>query len=333
MNFNTFPKVELHLHLDGSLNLELLKKITNYDLSYLKDQAIATDSKNLKEYLKKFDFLNTFLQTKENLTTFTKQLVNDLINDHVLYAEIRFAPNKHTKEGLSLDEVVKAVLKGLNWPLKVNLILCMMREDKLEDNLKIIDLAYKYRHKGVCAIDLAGDEKNYPTKNYQKLFAYANNKKINYTIHAGEVGDLTSLKNALEFNPSRIGHGIAAINSKEIQQELKNKDILLEICPTSNVDTKIVKNYCDHPIKELHKNLKVSISTDNRTVSNITLTKEYEKLAQEIKKKKEDFLACNLAGLNKAFISKRKRSKLIKKYLKSYQNWEISQKLHSKFTK
>ena len=91
MNFNTFPKVELHLHLDGSLNLELLKKITNYDLSYLKDQAIATDSKNLKEYLKKFDFLNVFLQTKENLTVFTKQLVNDLINDHVLYAEIRFA--------------------------------------------------------------------------------------------------------------------------------------------------------------------------------------------------------------------------------------------------
>ena len=158
------PKVELHLHLDGSIPINLASKLSNFDRKKLEEVMIAPKKcKNLSEYLTKFDLPIQLMQTKENLTKIASNLVDELERENVIYAEIRFAPNFHTKKDLSLDEVVNSVLKGLsqNKKVKTNLILCMMRGTSVEENKKVIDLAEKYLNKGVCAIDLAGAEDGY----------------------------------------------------------------------------------------------------------------------------------------------------------------------------
>ena len=223
-------KVELHLHLDGSVALNIISDITKENIENLENKMIAKEKcENLSEYLTKFDTPIECMQTKENLTIITKELVNYLESQNVIYAEIRFAPMFHTKKCLSYEEVVEAVLEGLNSNKKVktNLILCMMRGMPKENNLKTIEVTHKYLNKGVCAIDLAGAEDKYPLIKYIELFKIIKEKNIPYTIHAGENGNYKEIDLAIKLGTKRIGHGIHAYESKELQDELKEKNILL----------------------------------------------------------------------------------------------------------
>ena len=313
MEIKNMPKVELHLHLDGSIRfktaLEILGNIK------CEDVMVSSDCHDLNEYLTKFDIPNKILQTKEALTRCAYELALDLKEENVIYAEIRFAPMKHLLKGLTKEEVVESVLKGLKKVnIKTNLILCLMRDDSFENNLKVITLALKYLNKGVCAIDLAGDEGLYPTSNYEELFKIAKDNNIPFTIHAGEARGAESIWQAISFGAKRIGHGIKCIRDKKLIKELKEKNILLEICPTSNVQTKAVTSYNVHPVYELYKEgLPISINTDNRTVSNITLTREYQKLLDNFPLKIEDLKEMNINAINHAFISKDEKEKLLKK--------------------
>ena len=268
-------KVELHLHLDGAVELTTISNITKEKIEDLKDKMIAPSKcENLSEYLTKFDKPIECMQTKENLTLIAKELVNYLESENVIYAEIRFAPMFHTKEGLSYDEVIDAVLEGFkNSKVKTNLILCMMRGMEKENNLKTIDAAYKYLKKGVGGIDLAGAEDKYPLSDYIDLFEIASEKNIPYTIHAGENGNYKEIDCAISLGAKRIGHGIHAYENEKTMKALIKNDILLEICSTSNVQTNSIDEYKNHPIYEFYKNgLKVCINTDNKTVSNVTLS-------------------------------------------------------------
>ena len=250
------PKVELHLHLDGAVSLELASIITGLNQDELKNKMIAPDKcANLSEYLTKFDFPGSLMQTKKNLTLISKDLVDRLAKQNVIYAEIRFAPTFHTKGGLTYEEIIEAVLKGLksNPNVKTNLILCMMRGFPKEDNLKTINIAKKYLNRGVCAIDLAGAEDKYPIDEYLNLFELAKQKGIPYTIHAGENGRANEVEKAINIGAKRIGHGIHSIESVEVLNLIKDKNILLEICPTSNVQTNSVNTYKEHPIKKLYE--------------------------------------------------------------------------------
>ena len=311
------PKVELHLHLDGSIPLELASSLSGLSLEEVKEKMIAPDKcENLSEYLTKFDFPISLMQSKENLTIITKELVNRLASQEVLYAEIRFAPMFHTKDGLTFEEIIDAVLLGLktNSKIKTNLILCMMRGMPRELNLKTIEVAYKYLSKGVCAIDLAGAEDKYPLENYLDLFAIAKQKKIPFTIHAGENGSAFEVKKAIEVGASRIGHGIHAIESQEVLKLEKEKNVLLEICPTSNVQTNAISNYQAHPIYQLYKlGIPLNINTDNATVSNISLTEEYLKVSNYFHFNLSDYKEMNLYAIEHSFLSKEEKKELIKK--------------------
>ena len=302
------PKVELHVHLDGSVRYETLKEFKNIT----KEDVMCSNCKNLEEYLTRFDLPIEIMQTKEVLTRVAKELVEDLKKDNVIYAEVRFAPILHTKN-LSLEEVVESVLEGLkDKDLKVNLILCMMRNSSFIENKKIIDLTFKYLNKGVVGIDLAGDEKNYKTKNFKDLFKIINDLKIPFTIHAGEGDGIDSILSAINFNTKRIGHGVRCIEDDKVINLIKEKNITLEICPTSNVDTNICE-YKNHPIKRLYdKGVLVTINTDNRTVSNITLSDEYEKLSKYFGFKIEDLKKMNINAIKASFLSNVEKEKLIK---------------------
>jgi len=309
-------KVELHIHLDGSVNLDTISKITNRSVEDLKKDMIAESKcENLSEYLTKFDLPIKCMQTKENLKLISKELVDYLEKENVVYTEIRFAPIFHTKEGLTLESVIESVLEGLrsNNNVKTNLILCMMRGMKDEDNLKIIKLASKYLGKGVCAIDLAGAEDKYPLKDYINLFDIIKEKNIPFIIHAGENGSYEEVKIATHLGAKRIGHGIHSYESSEFLNELKNKDVLLEICPTSNIQTNTIDEYKNHPIYKFYNmGIKVCINTDNKTVSNITLNEEYIKLYNTFNFSIDDFKNMNLNAIKYSFLSEEEKEMLIR---------------------
>jgi len=308
------PKVELHVHLDGSVNIELASKLLNKNINEVKKEMIAYNTQNLNEYLQKFELPLSIMQTKENLTKISEALALQLLSDNVIYAEIRFAPSFHTKEGLSYDEIITSVLEGLNKVKKVktNLILCLMRGSSEEDNSKTLDIAHKYLNNGVVGIDLAGAEGLYKNEEYSKLFEIAKEKNIPFTIHAGEASDYKSVASATNFGATRIGHGINAIQDEKLLQKIKDEKIILEICPTSNIQTKAVLVYNEHPIKKLYeKGIMVTVNTDNRTVSNISLNKEYEILNKVFNFNKDDFKIMNKNAIYGAFLNNEEKEKLL----------------------
>lgn len=311
-------KVELHVHLDGSLSIPFMKERIGHDIE---KEVVAVDCKTLKDYLKCFDLPISLLQEKENIENFSYQLTQQLKEDEVIYAEIRFCPLFHTNV-LTPDQVVEAVLKGLSKEPKVktNLILCMMRHFKEEQNEEVIELTRRWLGKGVVGIDLAGDEANYPTRDFQNLFLKIREYKIPFTIHAGEADSYQSVEDAIEFGAKRIGHGVRSVESVDTLKKIKEKKILLEVCPTSNVDTHLYSNIAEHPIKQLiQEGILVSINTDNRTVSNVTLKEEYEKLKKYCKITDQEILMCNLNAVEASFLKEEEKEQVKQEIIESCQ--------------
>lgn len=317
IDYNRLPKIELHVHLDGSVRLDTAADLLNRNVNEVKYEMVAKEKcEDLNDYLTKFELPSMVMQTTKNLERIAYELAVDMKNDGVLYAEVRFAPNKHTLEGLSLYDVVESVIMGLRRiDLKTNVILCMMRGDSLEANMKVIDVARHYLNNGVCAVDLAGAEAIYKTEDFKELFEYAREKSVPITIHAGEADGRESIKSAIDFEASRIGHGVKIITEEDLIKEVIDKNILLEICPTSNIQTRVVDSYKNHPIRKLYDmNVPISISTDNRTVSNTTLKKEYQHLENSLGFTMNDFIKINKMAIEHAFISEIEKKDLLNKF-------------------
>lgn len=315
-NLTNMPKVELHLHLDGSVRPQTIAELTNRNIDDIYNNVVAKEQcLDLNDYLTKFDLPNQVMQTKENLERISYELAHDLKKDGIIYAEVRFAPLKHIEKNLTKEEVIDSVLKGFNkvTDIDINIILCMMRNMTYEENKQIIDLALKYKNKKVVAIDLAGAESLYPTKDFENLFTLAKKNNIPYTIHAGEADGIESITSALNFETKRIGHGIRIIESQKLIDRIKNENVLLEICPTSNIQTNAIDKYENHPLKNLYtQNCLVSINTDNRTVSNTTLTKEYELMIKYQNFTLKDILKMNKMAINSSFANQETKNKIIK---------------------
>ncbi len=312
------PKIELHLHLDGSVRIETVYELLNKEIPLKDLKSKLTVSENcldLNEYLKAFEIPLKVMQIKENLERIAYELVCDLKKENVIYAEIRFAPALHLNKGLNQREVVEAVLKGIKKEnMKTNLILCCMRgKDNLDKNIETVKLAKEYINKGVCGIDLAGAEKIYPTKDFKEIFELAKKEEIPFTIHAGEADGVQSIETAINFGTKRVGHGIRCIESEKLVKKIIDEKITLEICPTSNVQTKATKDIAQNPIYILYKQgVKTTINTDNRTVSEVTLTNEYIKLIKTFNFTIDDIKQMNINAIEAAFISNKERKELEK---------------------
>ena len=307
-------KIELHLHLDGSVRINTACEILGIDYDTCYKAMTGKNLKSLDEYLTRFDYPIKVMQTYDNIKRVSYELAEDLIKDEVVYAEVRFAPIFHTSI-LSIDEVCKAVLDGFSMAkdkIKINLILCMMRHLNFNDNKKIIDLYLKHIDKRIVAIDLAGSEQLFPNELFTDLFEIIKKENIPFTIHSGEVNLVNNIKIALDNNFKRIGHGINIVKDNNLIEIAKKKNVLLEVCPTSNIDTFNVDSYNNHPIKKLYDmGLNISINTDNRTVSNITLNEEYSLLKRYFKFSDNDFKNININAMKHSFASNYTKKRII----------------------
>ena len=321
MMVNDIPKILLHLHLDGAIDIDdafkWVKedgiKISKKDL--LRELQVDEECHNLNDYLKKFDLPCKLLQTCERLEITSYHLFQKLAKLNVVYAEVRFAPLKHLEKGLTLDDVVISVINGFN---KANvesgimggIILSLMRGEEYEKNKKVVDVAKKYLGKGVVGIDLAGAEALYPTKDYVKLFSYAKTLEIPFTIHAGEAAGVESIKAALDIGAKRIGHGVKVIDDEALMERVIKENILLEVCVTSNYQTEAIKRR--HPIEKLYrKGVKISINTGNDTVSGIDINREHARILQETKMDIEDLIKCNTNSIPFIFADDKTKNKLL----------------------
>ena len=295
MDYKKYAIVDLHLHLDGSLSAEAILDVARREgielpANNVKDLnkflMVPENCQSLNEYLERFSLPNLVLQTKKGLEICTLDLLEKLAKDGLKYVEIRMAPQLSTDKGLSQEKVVKTLIKtckkGRKFHIFSNLILCMMRRnDTKEKNLETIEVAKKFLGKGVVAMDLAGAEGLFPNEMFEDEFNLIKENNIPLTIHAGEASGANSVKSALEFGAVRIGHGIHSIEDENVLEQLKNKNICLEVCPKSNLDTKTISKYDDLPLRQfIEKGIKVSINTDDMTVSNTTLKQEYETLVK-----------------------------------------------------
>ena len=304
------PKIELHMHLDGSIPIYALEKISGLSYDEIYSKAVSINDYKLADYLKKFDFINSFIKTKDDLAYVSNALGKELEKENVIYAEVRFAPIDYVSDTVSPDDVIEAVLNGLSTcHLKTNLILCIRRGASTSYNMQVIELAKKYLYRGVVAVDLVGDEDNYPFVEYQHLFDTCKNFEIPVTIHAGEVTK-RDIRDIIPYT-KRIGHGIKIYGDDELVKLIKENNILLEVCPNSNLDTQNVRDYSHHPIKKLYDmGVKVSINTDNRTVSNISLTEEYNNLINVLGFTIDDLYKTNLNAIDYAFLNPLEKEEL-----------------------
>lgn len=278
--------IDLHLHLDGSLSAETVKSLAQAqnipitdDTQLRQKLSVGKDCRDLNEYLEKFDFPLSLLQTGDAISESVYRLQEELKSQGLDYAEIRFAPQLHCRKGLSQDEVVQYAVAGLNRSdFDAKLILCCMRgADNHAENIETAEVARRYLGKGVCAVDLAGAEGLFPTSDFADIFALARKKNIPFTIHAGEADGAESIRAAINFGARRIGHGVRAIEDKDLVREIAEKGIVLEMCPTSNLNTCAVEDIKKYPIKEfMNMGVKVTVNTDNITVSDTSLQKEFK---------------------------------------------------------
>lgn len=279
--------IDLHLHLDGSLTPAYVisqAKKQGLDLPVWEEKELVkymtapADCRDLNEYLEKFDLPCSVMQTEDALTEAVRDVCRQMEAQGMKYVEIRFAPQLHTKKGLTQRQVTEAAIKGLpqGKGLEAKLILCCMRmENNEKENMETIRMAEEYLGKGVAAADLAGAEAIFPTKSFEPVFRMAREVGVPFTIHAGEADGPESIWTALKFGAKRIGHGVRCLEDETLVEYLREHRIPLEVCPTSNFQTKAVKG--EYPLKKmLEKGLCVTLNTDNTTVSGTTLEKEFE---------------------------------------------------------
>lgn len=329
MNIYDLPKIELHSHLDGSVNPKTIFELAKDDNiklptdSFDSFKAYVQAPKNcdsLKTYLKRFTLPIQVMQSKNNLMKIAYDYVLNLQNSNINYVEVRFAPIQHVNKGLSIKEVIESVLIGLKKASKetniyANLIICGMRHLPVEENLKVFKQASSFLGHGVVGVDLAGNEADFPPILHKKAFEYAHSVGFNITVHAGETGNykniITSIK---DLKATRIGHGVNAINDEETLELLKMNEITLEVCPTSNIQTKAYETYKEHPFKNLlNSGISVTLNTDNMTVSNTTLNKEYELMQKTFSLSKSDLLQLYKNSIHGCFIDYKTKKILLSK--------------------
>ena len=322
------PKTDLHVHLDGSLRLDTIVdlagkqrvRLPTFDRPELNRLIFAGDVCNtLDDYLKAFDITLSVMQTEESLERAAFELAEDAWKENVRYIEVRYAPMLHTRAGLTLTDVVEAVLRGLRmakrtFGIRYGLILCGIRTMSAESSLRMAELAVAFKNRGVVGFDLAGSEVNNPAREHRAAFQLILDNNINCTAHAGEAYGPDSIAQAIhKCGAHRIGHGTRLRENGELLNYVNDHRIPLEVCPSSNIQTKAAKSWEAHPVDfYVDYGLRVTINTDNRIVTDTTVSKELWLCHQHYGWTLDRIKEILVAGFKSAFMPYREKVDLLR---------------------
>ena len=321
-----FPKVDLHRHLEGSIRVETLLDIAvkekvelpTYDLEKLRRLVqVYDDPPDFFNFLNKFNLLRGFYPNRESIERIAYEAIEDAAQDNVKYLELRYSPTHFSSMQRFPEEKVIQWIQGAidqamkDYEIIVIPVLTISRNYGVKLAEHTVNLAVNYAHEFFFGLDLAGDELNFSPHPMAHLFERAKKAGMGLTLHAGEVNGPENVIEAVEiFGCNRIGHGIQAVKSEYAMKMLAEKQILLEICPTSNLHTGAVSSLASHPLKRFYdQGIPVSLNTDDPIVSNITLTDEYVNAITKMGVTEEDLKKFNLTALEHSFHPDKKKLK------------------------
>lgn len=320
------PKAELHCHLDGSVRPETLlelgreygKPMPHDDAGALREFMIVRDARNLEDYLSRFSITLSVMQRAEALERIAYELLEDAAQDGITYIEVRYSPVLNTVDGLSLGEAVESALRGIargtrDFGVMGRVIICALRNLPAEKSLELARLAVAYKASGVVALDLAGAEMGNPAGAHAAAFAHAREHDLACTVHAGEGDGPESIRQAVHLcGADRLGHATRLIEDASLAQYVNDRRIALEICLTSNIQTRAASTYEAHPLREYFDHgHNVVLNTDNRLMSGTTLTDEYWYAVQHLGFTMRELRTIARNGFASAFLPWEDRLKLI----------------------
>jgi adenosine deaminase len=321
------PKTDLHCHLDGSVRLDTVielarkanVKLPTFDRGELRKLLVAGDHvSSLDDYLRTFDITLSVMQTEEGLERASFELAEDAWRENVRYLEVRYSPLLHTREGLRPAQVVEAVLRGLRTAkrtlgIRYGVILCAIRSLGPEASLRIAELCVAFKNRGVVGFDLAGSEVNNPAKLHRHAFQLVIDNNINCTAHAGESFGPDSVHQALhKCGAHRIGHGTRLIESGDLLNYVNDHRIPLEVCPSSNLQTRAAASWETHPVDFfVDYGLRVTINTDNRLMSDTTVSRELHLCHRHYGWSLHTIKEIIIAGWKSAFMPYREKADML----------------------
>lgn len=342
------PKTDLHCHLDGSVRLETILQLGEEkkvplpadDIDSLRKIVVVGDEcQNLVDYLKAFDVTLSVMQDVDSLYRIAYELVEDSAKENVRYLEMRYSPILHTKNGLRLTQIVDAVHDGMlagekDFGVKTGVIICGMRNINPETSYRLAELAIAYKNRGVVAFDLAGAEEDYPAKKHKEAFFLILKNNINCTLHAGESYGPESVHQAVHYcGAHRIGHGTRLKEDGDLLNYINDHRIPLEICLTSNVQTRAAKDFAEHPLRFYYDyGLRTTINTDNRLMSDTTVTRELYRAHKYLGFSLEEIVDLIVFGFKSAFLPYRTKVKLLRSIFAELNELTLepsTQKLHT----
>src|ERR1700674_1722651 len=328
MNLRSLPKIELHLHLDCSLSFQavstLAPSVTREE--YQRDYIAPARCANLADFLSRAPKGSRLMQTEDSLRLVTEDVFRQLVEDGVIYAEIRFAPLLHTEQGLSAERVVAVVERCVDrlirdTGMQAGLILCTLRHFTEALSMLTVKLVEDFRGSRVVALDLAGDEAGFPLDAHVGAYRYAREHGLFRTAHAGEgLGPESVWETIRLLEPHRIGHGTRSIEDPKLVEHLRRERIHLEICPSANVQIiPSIGSMDEHPIDRLYRaGVSLNVNSDSRMLTPTTLTREYESLQRVFKWSEQDLLRANLMGLAAAFVDDEVKGQIRKRFLEAF---------------
>lgn len=320
------PKAELHCHLDGSVRPETLIELgAEYGIEMPRDDADALreymrvdDARHLEDYLARFDTTLSVMQTEEALERIAFELAEDAARDGVRYIEVRYAPILNVRGGLTLGQAVEAPLRGLEraereYGVVGRVLVTALRSMSPETSLELARLAVSYRRRGVVGFDLAGGEYGNPASAHADAFAYVRENDMACTCHAGEGDGAASCRAAVHTcGANRLGHATRLFEDEALEEYVNDRRIALEICLTSNVQTRVVAEYEEHPLRRyFDRGMNVVLNTDNRLMSATTLSDEYGHAARHLDFTLDELARVALNGFESAFLPWPEREHLV----------------------
>lgn len=328
-------KAELHCHLDGSLSLPAIRKLANMadiilpssDKELRKYVIAPAQTESLVDYLKTFEFIRPLLQTKEALRFAAYDVARQAALENVIYIEIRFAPELSMDKGLTASDTVLAVLEGLadaqkEFNIVARALVCGMRQSSHKTTKDIIKHIVDLAPKGLVGFDFAGDEFSYPTDSLVDLIQEVKRSGYPMTLHAGECGCAKHIADSFNLGIKRMGHVTALTGQRDLIKRFVEEDAVAEMCLTSNLQTKAASSIQSFPYQELYDaGGKITINTDNRTVSDTNLTKEYSLFVTYFGTKIEDFLVFNQNAVKASFTSDSEKDTLLHKLQENYDSY------------